>query len=149
AQRASREEAGYADRRARATGTSRRAAPLPGIARLCLGGADQSAAPNPVAQDRRRAAVHPGSTRQTRPRAKRVLCYTRDPCILCYVAQEATDMEKYIDLTPTWEALLPAMIAVLRNPDASCEAVRTISDELAKLARCADREIARRKGEQK
>mgnify|MGYP001224694035 FL=1 len=45
---------------------------------------------------------------------------------------------KTIDITPTWEALIPAMIAVLRNPKAPKEAVQGITEELTRLAKIAD-----------
>jgi len=43
-----------------------------------------------------------------------------------------------IDVTPTWEALMPAMVAVLRNPKASSESVRGITEELTRLAKIVD-----------
>ena len=45
---------------------------------------------------------------------------------------------KTIDITPTWESLIPAMIAVLQNPKAPKEAVQGIIEELTRLAKIAD-----------
>ena len=44
-----------------------------------------------------------------------------------------------IDLTPSWSALIPFMVAVLRNPEASEEAVKTIEGELMRLAQHVDK----------
>lgn len=46
---------------------------------------------------------------------------------------------KTIDLTPSWSALMPVMIAVLRNPEASQDAVETIEGELVRLANHIDK----------
>ena len=43
-----------------------------------------------------------------------------------------------IDLTPTWESLIPAMFAVLENPKASYDAKQTVREELLKVARSTD-----------
>jgi hypothetical protein len=43
-----------------------------------------------------------------------------------------------IDITPTWEALIPAMVQVLRNPKASKQSVQGITEELTRLARIVD-----------
>tara|TARA_R100000664_G_scaffold29692_1_gene41715 strand:- start:808 stop:978 length:171 start_codon:yes stop_codon:yes gene_type:complete len=45
---------------------------------------------------------------------------------------------KTIDITPTWEALIPAMVQVLRNPKAEAQSVRDITEELTRLARIVD-----------
>ena len=45
---------------------------------------------------------------------------------------------KTIDVTPKWEAIMPAMVAVLRNPKASSESVRGITEELIRLAKIVD-----------
>ena len=45
---------------------------------------------------------------------------------------------KTIDITPKWEPLIPAMVAVLRNPKAPKEAVQAITEELTRLAKIAD-----------
>ena len=45
------------------------------------------------------------------------------------------------DMTPTWAALLPAMLAVLDNPDESFDvmnAMMNIRHELSRMARAAD-----------
>ena len=43
-----------------------------------------------------------------------------------------------IDLTPTWEFAVQVYIAVLQNPDASSESLRSAQDELIRLARIVD-----------
>ena len=43
-----------------------------------------------------------------------------------------------IDVTPTWQAIMPAMIQVLRNPKANKESVQGITEELIRLAKIAD-----------
>jgi hypothetical protein len=50
---------------------------------------------------------------------------------------QASNM-KTIDVTPTWEALMPAMVQVLRNPKANKESVQGITEELLRLARIVD-----------
>jgi hypothetical protein len=45
---------------------------------------------------------------------------------------------KTIDITPTWEALIPVMVEVLRNPKANADSVRGIRDELIRLAKFVD-----------
>ena len=47
---------------------------------------------------------------------------------------------KTIDITPTWEALVPAMVQVLRNPKAETESVRAITEELTRLAKIVDQQ---------
>ena len=47
---------------------------------------------------------------------------------------------KTIDITPTWEGLMPAMIQVLRNPKASKESVQGITEELIRLAKIVDKQ---------
>ena len=42
---------------------------------------------------------------------------------------------KTIDLTPTWRGILPALLALLENPDTQRDAL----DELSKMALAADR----------
>lgn len=53
--------------------------------------------------------------------------------------------KQFIDITPTWEALMPAMIAVLQNPKASVESHEGVTEELLRLARIVDRQIAKQK----
>jgi hypothetical protein len=43
---------------------------------------------------------------------------------------------KVIDITPTWEAVLPLMINIIENGKA--EGRKDMIDELGKMARCAD-----------
>jgi len=43
-----------------------------------------------------------------------------------------------IDITPTWEGLLPVMIQVLRNPKANPSSIKEITGELMRLAKFAD-----------
>ena len=45
---------------------------------------------------------------------------------------------KTIDITPTWSALIPTMVEVLKNPKASSEAKKMITDELVRLAKIVD-----------
>ena len=44
---------------------------------------------------------------------------------------------KYINLTPTWEGILPALLAVVTNGE-TVEARKTAEDELRRMARLAD-----------
>lgn len=49
-------------------------------------------------------------------------------------------MEKTtIDMTPTWSALLPAMLDVIANPNAKFESKKIIREELARMALIADK----------
>ena len=50
---------------------------------------------------------------------------------------------KTIDITPTWEALLPAMLAVLQS--GTYEAKQEIRAELRKMAKAADMQVAAEK----
>ena len=51
----------------------------------------------------------------------------------------------YIDLTPTWEGLMPAMIAILEGaPEAAKVPIR---EELTRLARAMDKHNAKAKEE--
>lgn len=43
-----------------------------------------------------------------------------------------------IDITPTWQGLLPGMIAVLQNPKAQPKSHEAIAIELGRMARAAD-----------
>tara|TARA_R110000868_G_scaffold327701_1_gene588594 strand:- start:6125 stop:6304 length:180 start_codon:yes stop_codon:yes gene_type:complete len=45
-----------------------------------------------------------------------------------------------IDMTPSWEALIPLFVMVLRNPGAPEDSVQCIKDELIRLARHADKQ---------
>lgn len=46
-------------------------------------------------------------------------------------------MPEYIDLTPTWEQILPALLAVLEN--GTDEGRKTVKEELRRMAQAADR----------
>jgi hypothetical protein len=45
-------------------------------------------------------------------------------------------MTTYIDLTPTWEQILPALLAILEN--GSAEGKKIARDELRRMAQAAD-----------
>ena len=45
---------------------------------------------------------------------------------------------KTIDLTPSWQACVRIYCAVLRNPEASQEAIKLAEDELMRLAAHVD-----------
>ena len=47
-------------------------------------------------------------------------------------------MTKTIDITPTWSALVPIMIEVLKNPNANNAAKQEVIVELKRLAKIAD-----------
>lgn len=51
---------------------------------------------------------------------------------------QAVEEVDYIDLTPTWQGLIPAFVAVLGNPDADHSAKQTIQDELLRIAKVVD-----------
>ena len=46
--------------------------------------------------------------------------------------------QKFIDITPKWEAMMRVMLAVLENPKASAESKRALSEELIDLGRWVD-----------
>lgn len=48
-------------------------------------------------------------------------------------------MSESIDLTPTWEGIMPMLICVLQNPDAEPEGIRAVTSELMRLARMGDK----------
>lgn len=48
---------------------------------------------------------------------------------------------KTIDITPTWKAVMPLMIEVLKNPNASFDSKRDIELELYRLANMADKQL--------
>lgn len=52
---------------------------------------------------------------------------------------------KTIDITPTWQALLPTMLAVIANPKASHESKEVITEELMRLAKIVDDQNAKAK----
>jgi len=43
-----------------------------------------------------------------------------------------------IDMTPTWTGIIPAMIAIIKNPDASFESQKMVQEEFLKMAKLAD-----------
>lgn len=48
---------------------------------------------------------------------------------------------RYIDVTPTWEGVLPALLAVFGDAE-TAEARRTAGEELRRMARLADSYVA-------
>lgn len=59
--------------------------------------------------------------------------------------QTADDKPRRIDATPTWEGLMPALVAVIEN--GTGEGRETAVEELMRLARAADSHIANSKAE--
>ena len=51
----------------------------------------------------------------------------------------------YIDITPSWSALVPVFIGVLQNPKAPISAHREVEAELRRMAALADRFVAEHK----
>jgi len=47
-------------------------------------------------------------------------------------------MTKTIDITPTWSALIPIMVEVLKNPKANNSAKQEVVVELKRLAKIVD-----------
>ena len=47
-------------------------------------------------------------------------------------------MTETIDITPTWSALIPIMVEVLKNPKANNDAKQEVIVELKNLAKFAD-----------
>ena len=47
-------------------------------------------------------------------------------------------MTKTIDITPTWSALIPIMVEVLKNPKANNAAKQEVVVELKRLAKIVD-----------
>lgn len=47
-------------------------------------------------------------------------------------------MAESIDITPTWQAIIPIIVMTLENPDASFEALKTAESELQRMAKLAD-----------
>ena len=52
---------------------------------------------------------------------------------------------KTIDITPTWQALMPTMLAVLTNPKSSKASKKGITKELMRLAKIVDDQNAEAK----
>ena len=47
-------------------------------------------------------------------------------------------MQETIDITPTWSALVPVMVEVLKNPKANNTAKAEVTQELLRLAKIVD-----------
>jgi hypothetical protein len=58
-------------------------------------------------------------------------------------------MTETIDVTPTWSALVPIMIEVLKNPKANSTAKAEVSQELLRLAKIVDNQDERAKNDTK
>jgi hypothetical protein len=54
-------------------------------------------------------------------------------------------MQDTIDITPTWSALVPIMIEVLKNPRANKVAKAEVTQELLRLAKIVDNQNERAK----
>ena len=52
---------------------------------------------------------------------------------------------KTIDITPTWSALVPIMVEVLKNPKANNTAKQEVTTELMRLAKIVDNQNERNK----
>lgn len=48
------------------------------------------------------------------------------------------DTTKYVDVTPTWSGILPALLALLEMPQTR----QTAMDELTRMAHLADKQVA-------
>lgn len=51
-------------------------------------------------------------------------------------------------MTPTWEEMVPTLIAIIRNTD-NPEGIRNVTEELKRMARLADAKNADLKAEKK
>ena len=56
-------------------------------------------------------------------------------------------MQDTIDITPTWSALVPIMIEVLKNPRANNAAKAEVTQELLRLAKIVDNQNERIKND--
>ena len=56
-------------------------------------------------------------------------------------------MQDTIDITPTWSALVPIMIEVLKNPRANNTAKTEVTQELLRLAKIVDNQNERIKND--
>jgi hypothetical protein len=56
-------------------------------------------------------------------------------------------MQDTIDITPTWSALVPIMIEVLKNPKANNTAKAEVTQELLRLAKIVDNQNERIKND--
>ena len=54
-------------------------------------------------------------------------------------------MKQTIDITPTWSALIPIMVEVLKNPRANNSAKQEVVVELKRLAKIVDDQNKRSK----
>ncbi len=54
-----------------------------------------------------------------------------------------TTTEK-IEMTPTWSAILPSLLAVYENKEGSLESLKFAEGELQRMARLADAYVAQR-----
>ena len=54
-------------------------------------------------------------------------------------------MQETIDITPTWSALVPIMVEVLKNPKANTTAKAEVTQELLRLAKIVDDQNERTK----
>jgi len=57
----------------------------------------------------------------------------------------STKTTQYIDITPTWSEILPALLALLTMPQTREDAI----SELSRMAKLADRQVAMIKAEGK
>ena len=51
-----------------------------------------------------------------------------------------------VDLTPTWQDVLPAMLAVIQNPKAPQESRTVMFEELGRMAQAADAYVLSKRG---
>ena len=54
--------------------------------------------------------------------------------------------QKTIDITPTWEAIMPALIDILKNNNSTESAKSEVASEIMRLARNMDKVIKEKKG---
>lgn len=52
-------------------------------------------------------------------------------------------MHTTMDVTPTWSSLLPAMVAIISDPNTRAESREVILEELARAMRLADAHVSR------
>ena len=58
-------------------------------------------------------------------------------------------MQETIDVTPTWSALVPVMVEVLKSPTVNNAAKAEVTQELLRLAKIADNQNERIKNDTK
>ena len=56
-------------------------------------------------------------------------------------------MQETIDITPTWSALVPVMVEVLKSPTANNTAKAEVTQELLRLAKIVDNQNERIKND--